>query len=115
MSGAGTAACSHDGTDQRGGRFIVGAWDVIEHADAAACALLGYTRDELIGLHGSELVPLDAHAGTAVSIDRMRRGEITARVGRLRHKDGTVLSIEVAASPLPDGRLLLQVRASRSG
>lgn len=94
------------------GRFLVGAFDVIEDVDAAACTLLGYARAEIIGLHGSELVPLEEHSKTAASLDRMRRGEVFTRDGQLRRKDGAILGVAVTARPLPDGRLLLCVRRS---
>jgi PAS domain S-box-containing protein len=92
------------------GRFIIGRRGVIEDVDAAGCALLGYARDDVVGLHGSELVPFDARPATAASLDRMRLGEIARRAGHLTTKDGTVLDVDVSARPLPDGRLALTVR-----
>jgi PAS domain S-box-containing protein len=92
------------------GRFVIGPRGVIEDVDAAGCSLLGYAHSEIVGLHGSEIVPHDAQAATAVTLDRMRRGEFARRTGRLRQKDGTVIAVEVTARALPDGRLLLTVR-----
>jgi len=91
-------------------RIWIGPRGVIDDADLAACALLGYTHSELIGMHGSELVPLEEHAATAASLDRMRFGEVTQRMGHLIHSDGTVLSVEVTACILPEARLLLGLR-----
>src|SRR5262245_16068802 len=90
--------------------FVIGAQGRIEDVDDAACALLGYARDQLRGLHGSEIVPLEAHPSTAVSLDRMRGGEIWFRQGTLRRQDGTMVRVEVRARPLADGRLALRVR-----
>jgi PAS domain S-box-containing protein len=103
---------SRDGSRRSasGGCFIVGRRGTIEDVDAGGCALLGYAREDVVGLHGSELVPLDARPATAASLDRMRHGEITRRAGRLVHKDGTVLGIDVTAQRLSDGRLILKVR-----
>jgi PAS domain S-box-containing protein len=92
------------------GRFIVGKRGIIEDVDAAGCALLGYAREDVVGMHGSELVPFNARPATATSLDRMRLGEIVRCEGRLRHKDGTVLEVDVTAQPLPDGRLTLSLR-----
>src|ERR1700690_1166675 len=92
------------------GRFIVGRRGLIEDVDAAGCTLLGYARDDVVGLHGSELVPFDARPATATSLDRMRLGEIARCEGRLTHKDGTVFGVDVTAQPLPDGRLTLSLR-----
>jgi PAS domain S-box-containing protein len=64
--------------------FVVSELSTIEQVDEAACALLGYGKHELIGLHGSEIVPPDYQPATAVSVDRMRRGELTQRIGRLQ-------------------------------
>ena len=105
---------AEDAAASRAGVFVIGATGTIEDVDAAACALVGYSRDELVGLHGSELIPLAARPATAVSIDRMRRGEIARRQGRLRRKDGAVILVEVSAGALQDGRLILSV-ATRTG
>lgn len=92
------------------GRFIIGRLGVIEDVDAAGCALFGYARDDVVGLHGSELVPFDARPATAASLDRMRLGEIVRGEARLTHKDGTVFAVDVTGHPLPDGRLALSLR-----
>ena len=105
----------HGSSAARGGRIIVNARDVIEDVDSSVCTLLGYAKEEIIGMHGSELVPLDAHAATAVSLDRMRHGEVTDRPGRLRHRNGAVLDVHVTARMLSDGRLLLALRTHALG
>ena len=101
---------AHGSNGARGARITVSARGIIEDVDTSACALLGYSMEEMIGMHGSELVPLAAHSATAASLDRMRRGEITSRPGRLQHKNDTVLDVEVTARPLSEGRLLLVLR-----
>jgi PAS domain S-box-containing protein len=83
---------------------------VIEDVDAAGCTLLGYARSEIVGLHGSELVPPDAQAATAAALDGMRRGDFVRRMGRLKQKDGTLIAVEVTARALPNGRLVLTLR-----
>jgi PAS domain S-box-containing protein len=92
------------------GRIVVGARGLIEDVDAAGCTLLGYARSELVGLHGSELVPRDAQAATAATLDGMRRGDFARREGLLKHRDGTVIAVEVTAQALPNGRLILGLR-----
>ena len=90
------------------GTFVVGAHGVIEDVDAAACALLGYEREELVGLHGSEIIPRDRRPATAASLDRMRRGELDVRrEAQLRCKDGSVVVVEVRAQVRPEGQLVL--------
>jgi PAS domain S-box-containing protein len=90
---------------------VVGPRGFIEDADDGACRLLGYSRAELVGLHGSELVPRDAQAATAASIDRMRRGDFALANGRLIRKGGEEIAVQVSARPLPEGRIALSLRA----
>lgn len=92
------------------GTVIVSRFSVIEDADEGACALLGYSKTELVGLHGSELVPPEARPSTAVSIDRMRHGEISFGEARMRHKDGSVFDVEVSVQRLPNDRLAFTLR-----
>ena len=91
------------------GTFVIGPYSIIEGVDAGACRLLGYEADELVGQHGSMLVPRAAQPATAASIDRMRRGEIAVRAGRLITRDGREIGVRVRSRALPDGRLALTV------
>jgi PAS domain S-box-containing protein len=90
--------------------FIVGPFGIIEEVDEAVGPLLGYPPHELIGQHGSMLVSQDARPRTAVAIDRMRRGGFAFRVGRLLHRDGCEIEVEVRSRLLPEGRIGLRVR-----
>ena len=92
------------------GTFVVGPLGTIEGVDEGACRLLGYTEDQLVGLHGSELIPSEARASTAVSLDRMRRDELAINNGRMVRRDGSTFPVEVSARPLGQGRLELCVR-----
>ncbi len=89
--------------------FIIGPFDTIEDVDDAACKLLGYSRRELLEMHGSDLVPTDRHGPTAVSLDRMRHGDLAFRVGVLKRKDGAIITVAVSARVLGEGRLQLTV------
>lgn len=91
--------------------FVIGPLGRIEDADDGACHLLGYSRAELCTLHGSQLIPPAERAGVAVSLDRMRHGEIERREGRLLRKDGATVRVEVRATPLEGGRLRLAIVA----
>ncbi len=93
------------------GRFVIGPYGIIEDANADVTPLLGYAREEVVGEHGSMLVPRELRPATAASLDRMRRGEISFSVGRLLRRDGTEVDVEVYHRPLPDDRMLLLVRA----
>jgi PAS domain S-box-containing protein len=93
------------------GTFVVGPLGTIEGVDDGACRLVGYTAEQLVGLHGSELIPPDARASTAVTLDRMRHDELAVNSGRMIRRDGSIFPVEVSARPLGAGRLELCVRA----
>ena len=94
-----------------GGTFWIGRFDKIEDVDDDACRLLGYSRAELLELHGTDLIAPEERPKVAVSIDLMRQGRVEERQGRLVRKDRTVIDVAVTARALPDGRLVLTVRA----
>ena len=96
------------------GTFVIGPLGTIERVDDGACRLVGYPEGELVGLHGSELIPPEARAMTAVTLDRMRRDELAVNNGRMIRSDGSIFSFEVSARPLGQGRLELCVRALQS-
>ena len=92
------------------GTLVIGPRNVIEDVDAAGCSLLGYSKRELIGMHGSELIRAEERPATAASLDRMRHGDLSFRPARLRCKDGSLVEVEVHAQRLPNRRLALTVR-----
>jgi PAS domain S-box-containing protein len=82
-------------TMEPAGTFVIGRMGRIEDVDDRACALLGYSLSELRALHGSQLIPPQERAAVAVSMDRMRRGEVKRQRGRLLRKDGTTIPVDV--------------------
>ena len=75
-------------------------------ANASICGMLGYTRQELIGLHASDIVA-DAEIpriGEALSTIRSRSDY--HREWQFRRKDGSLFPAEVLATQMPDGNLL---------
>src|SRR5438876_11513173 len=95
--------------------FVIGHMGRIEDVDDTACTLLGYSLAELRGLHGSRLILAEERARVAVSLDRMRRGEIERRRGRIVRKDGTPVPVEVTAERRAHGQLTLVVRLLSKG
>jgi PAS domain S-box-containing protein len=70
----------------------------------AACEMLGWTREEIIGKTIIDLIPRD-------EIELLSKSKVTLLAGRgrideyhLRRKDGAFLPVEVSAAILPDGR-----------
>ena len=77
----------------------------------AACRLLGYDRDELIGKTIFDLIPVeDAVRLEADRADLLVPGRVKTGEWTLRRKDGTLVPVEVSANILPDGRWQAFVR-----
>jgi PAS domain S-box-containing protein len=79
-------------------------------ANPAMCRMLGYTRDELIGLHASDIVCPDEVAHIAPALRVIHAKADYHREWRFRRKDGTTFEAEVMATAMPDGNLLGIVR-----
>lgn len=75
-------------------------------ANACVCEMLGYTRDELVGLHASDIVVQSEVPQIDVALNEIH-GEIDhAREWEFRRKDGSVLTADVVATLMPDGTLV---------
>lgn len=79
-------------------------------ANSSMCRMLGYTRDELVGMHAADIVATTEipHIGPALRDITTRSGY--SREWRFRRKDGTEFTAEVTATMMPDGNLLGIVR-----
>ncbi len=79
-------------------------------ANPIVCRMLGYARDELIGLHVSDIVITTEiqHINPALHDITTQSGY--SREWQFRRKDGSVLNAEVTATTMPDGTLLGMVR-----
>lgn len=79
-------------------------------ANASMCRMLGYEREELVGLHATDIVaPVEVTAIEPALHEIKTRSE-HHREWRFRRKDGTTFEAEVIASLMPDGNLLGMVR-----
>ncbi|HEX4929591.1 MAG TPA: PAS domain S-box protein [Gaiellaceae bacterium] len=74
--------------------------------NAYACKLLGYTRDELLGLHLSEVA---VNPGALEDFDEMRRNRRRAGTTVLRHRDGSELAMNFRASETTVGGMPLYI------
>lgn len=79
-------------------------------ANASMCRMLGYRRDELIGLHASDIVTQSEieHIGEALTVIKAEAEYY--REGQFRRKDGSVFTGEVIAALMPDGNLMAMIR-----
>ncbi|MHB1334061.1 MAG: bifunctional diguanylate cyclase/phosphodiesterase, partial [Sulfuriferula sp.] len=75
-------------------------------ANPSMCSMLGYTRDEVIGLHAANVVSASElqHIEPALSIIKARSDY--QREWQFRRKDGSIFAAEVTATTMPDGNLL---------
>jgi PAS domain S-box-containing protein len=79
-------------------------------ANASMCRLLGYTREELIGLHASDIVCQSEIQHIGPALNTIKAGSEYHREWQFRRKDGSVFTAEVIATAMPDGNLLAMVR-----
>jgi two-component system, cell cycle sensor histidine kinase and response regulator CckA len=69
----------------------------------AAARTLGYTHDEYLRLHVTDIAPPDLNPGQPHRLERLRAGETVVSVRKLRHRDGTVLEAENSSQLLANG------------
>lgn len=79
-------------------------------ANPSICEMLGYNRQELVGLHSREIIAPQWHAEIEPTLDDLRAGSRHHRHWPFRRKDGSVFEAEVFATTMPDGNVLGMVR-----
>jgi PAS domain S-box-containing protein len=92
------------------GIFIADEQGYYVDANASACRMSGYDRDELLGKHLHNLTP--PADWPRLDVDRFVLAPGGSQISEwaLLRKDGTTLPIEVSAKQLPDGRWQAFVR-----
>lgn len=88
-------------TDQKG-NFV--------EVNTALCTQFGYTRDELLKLHISNLIDAEQLKSDPIRFDLLAAGHSISRERRMVHKDGTIIEVEANVKMLPDGRLMAIAR-----
>lgn len=78
-------------------------------ANPAMCRLLGYTRNELIGRHASDIVEADPKHIEA-ALETLNAGGEHEQEWRFRRKDGSMFAGFTRVTPMPDGNLLALIR-----
>jgi len=92
------------------GIFIANLDGRYTDANEAACRMLGYSRDEIIGKTIMDLIEPDERKRLDDTREQQLKGAVDVGEWALRHKDGTRIPTEVSASILPDRRWQAFVR-----
>ena len=79
-------------------------------ANQSACRMLGYSREELIGMSASDIVDPSEMPEIAPALDTIAGAADHHREWRFRRKDGSTVEAEVIATMMPDGNLLGMLR-----
>jgi two-component system, cell cycle sensor histidine kinase and response regulator CckA len=78
--------------------------------NASICQLLGYTHDEFIRLHSSNIVVEAEIQNIAPALSAIKARADYHREWQFRRKDGSVFYAEVIAAAMPDGNLMGMIR-----
>ena len=92
------------------GIIICNSRGIYLDVNARLCEMLGYTRDELIGMDASQIVAGSELAHVQPALDTIVNTSDYHREWQLRRKDGSVFVADVIATLMPDGNLLAMVR-----
>jgi PAS domain S-box-containing protein len=92
------------------GIVIVDANGYYLDANASICRMLGYTHDEIIGLHASDIVAPAEIPRIGEALDVIKTKSDYQREWQLRRKDGSVFAVDTIATAMPDGNLLAMIR-----
>jgi len=92
------------------GIFITDPQGRLMAVNPRGIAMTGYSREELLGLNLTDLIPPEALARDPIRWDDLRQGQSVVKERRIRQKDGSLLPVEISARMLPEGNLLGQVR-----
>jgi PAS domain S-box-containing protein len=74
------------------------------------CEMLGYTREELLQLNVSDLIPPEDLAAAPIRFDELQSGRTLLIERLLRRKDGTLLPVEISGRMIREGVLQSIVR-----
>ena len=78
--------------------------------NASICRMLGYSREELIGLHAADIVAEAEICHIAPALRTITTTSDYQREWRFRRKDGSLFSADVISTMMPDGNLLGMIR-----
>jgi PAS domain S-box-containing protein len=80
-----------------------------DDANTSLCRMLGYSREELVGLHVADIIAEPDARHISLALRRIRGQASFQREWRFRRKDGSTFSAEVVATRMPDGNLFAMI------
>ncbi len=92
------------------GMLVINVNSYILDANTSLCRMLGYSRDQLVGMHAREIVAQSELAHLEGELNRIKTQEAYQREWQVRRKDGSTVPAEVSVTSLHDGHLLTVVR-----
>lgn len=78
--------------------------------NTAICNMLGYTREELIGMHAKDIVQPVEIKNIQPALEIINSSNPYEKEWQFKRKDGTTFSAEVTVTTMPDGNLLALVK-----
>ena len=72
--------------------------------------MFGYSRNELLEMRPEDMIEERDLKARPIAWARIKTGESTRRLRTLRRKEGSLLTAEVRAERMPDGRILVVLR-----
>jgi len=90
--------------------FVAGHDSRFVDVNRAACEMLGYSREEFLGLRIIDIVDEGDLRDRPLRLDKLQSGQAVRTSRVLRRKDGTLVQAELNSRMLPDGRMLAMVR-----
>ena len=78
--------------------------------NASYCSMIGYTRDELAGLHVSNIIGQSDQSRIEPSLAEVQATSRHQQEWQYRRKDGSVFVVEAILTMMPGGNLLAMIR-----
>ncbi len=92
------------------GIFLADADGFYTDVNTAACEMLGFSRDELLGKNLIEIVPPDEDEQRPLEFNALRSNRVCRMNSYLKRKDGTLIPVEISAKMIGDDKFLAIVR-----
>jgi PAS domain S-box-containing protein len=74
------------------------------------CALLGYSKEELLQVYLPDLFADEEVITNPIKLEELRLGKVVRNERKVKRKDGSILEVEVSGKILEDGRFVVFAR-----